>query len=311
MAGNVLAGVFSMKFGKTDHPERIDFALPEDHDDARVQLEQNKGKGQLKIYVGCAKWNRQDLKNFYPSGIKDELSYYSTQFNTIELNATFYRIFPSSVFIGWKNKTPDDFVFFPKLPQVISHRKRLQGVRQHVDEFLNNANHLQQKLGTTFLQMMENFGPKTSNNMENLIKFIRNWPGEFPLAVELRHTDWFNDPDISGELYALFEEYGITNIITDTAARRDLLHMRLTTPSTFIRYVGSNHESDYMRLDDWIDRLERWSRQGMRHIAFFIHQNHELESPLLARYFIEQLNDRMHCNLKVPVTLQAQQESLF
>ncbi len=300
-----------MKFGKTDHPEQIDFALPDDLDGTRAQLGQNGAEGGPEIHVGCAKWNRQDLKNFYPRGTKDELTYYSSQFNAIELNATFYRIFPSSVFAGWKNKTPDDFVFFPKLPQIISHRKRLQGVEPYVEEFLHNASYLDEKLGTIFLQMTENFGPGNPANMERLTQFVRNWPREFSLAVELRHSDWFSDPDVCEELYALFEEYGVTNTITDVAARRDLLHMRLTTPNVFIRYVGANHETDYTRLDDWVDRLERWSEQGLRRIAFFVHQNHELESPLLARYFIEQLNDRMHSNLKAPAVPQAQQETLF
>src|SRR5690606_41651219 len=49
------------------------------------------------------------LKGFYPKGTKDELEYYATQFNSIELNATFYRIFPADVFAGWYEKTPADF----------------------------------------------------------------------------------------------------------------------------------------------------------------------------------------------------------
>ena len=60
----------------------------------------SKSKG-LEVYVGCAKWNKKDLKNFYPKGVKDELAYYSTQFNCIELNATFYRLFPPATFDTW------------------------------------------------------------------------------------------------------------------------------------------------------------------------------------------------------------------
>ena len=84
-----------MKFGKVDHPEHIDFTIPSDHPDTPVVLSKTKTGAETKIYVGCAKWNRQDLKNFYPRGTKDELEYYSSQFNCIELNATFYRIFPA------------------------------------------------------------------------------------------------------------------------------------------------------------------------------------------------------------------------
>ena len=81
-----------MKFGKVDNPENIDFTLPPDRMDmSQLLIEES---GDKEVYVGCAKWNRQDLKNFYPRGTKDELSYYSTQFNSIELNTFFYRIFP-------------------------------------------------------------------------------------------------------------------------------------------------------------------------------------------------------------------------
>ena len=80
-----------MKFGSVDNPKDIDFSLPDDHHDTEGVL---KRGGSLKqVFVGCAKWNRQDLKKFYPRGTKDELEYYATQFNSIELNATFYNHF--------------------------------------------------------------------------------------------------------------------------------------------------------------------------------------------------------------------------
>ena len=299
-----------MKFGRTDHPESIDFTLPEDDPRTRDVLQSGRRDAEPRVYVGCAKWNRQDLKNFYPRGTKDELSYYSSQFNAIELNASFYRVFSASVFAGWKNKTPEGFVFFPKVPQIISHRKRLHDAAGYVEEFLQNAAHLDEKLGTIFLQMPENFVPKTGN-VHRLFEFLRDWPAERPLAVELRHSDWFNDAGVADELYALFEEHGISNVVTDTAARRDLLHMRLTTPSAFVRYVGANHETDYTRLDDWIDRLEHWVKLGIQRIEFFVHQNHELESPLLARHFIEQLNSRLGSGLTVPAGSGPAQDSLF
>ena len=67
----------------------------------------------------------------------------------------------------------------------------------------------------------------------------------------------------------------------DTAGRRDMLHMRLTTTSAFIRYVGANAESDYARLDDWLQRLTDWKKLGLQNLYFFVHQNLEKASPLL------------------------------
>nr|SDE29339.1 Protein of unknown function DUF72 [Pricia antarctica] len=82
-----------MKFGKVEQPELIDFSIPKDHPDTEVILSKHSGDQIFKVHVGCAKWNRQDLKNFYPRGTKNELEYYSSQFNSVELNATFYRMF--------------------------------------------------------------------------------------------------------------------------------------------------------------------------------------------------------------------------
>ncbi|HET8737115.1 MAG TPA: DUF72 domain-containing protein, partial [Pricia sp.] len=101
-----------MKFGKVEQPEHIDFTLPQDHPDTEVILSKINDEQPLNVRVGCAKWNRQDLKNFYPRGTKNELEYYASQFNSIELNATFYRIFPAEQFAKWYDKTPQNFMFF-------------------------------------------------------------------------------------------------------------------------------------------------------------------------------------------------------
>ncbi|WP_338733957.1 DUF72 domain-containing protein [Mangrovimonas cancribranchiae] len=286
-----------MKFGSVDNPETIDFTLPQDHIDTVRVLYKAKDDNVPEIYVGCAKWNRADLKGFYPRGTKDELEYYSRQFNSIELNATFYRIFPAEQFEKWYNKTPKGFKFFPKLNQEISHWKRLNEVKEVVENYLYNASNLKEKLGTIFLQMHNNFAPKDFNRVVN---FVESWPKEVSLAIEFRHTKWYNDEVVANQLYDLLEKNNISNVIVDTAGRRDLMHMRLTSPTAFVRYVGANHTSDYSRLDDWITRIKEWSEQGIKEIDFFIHQNIEKESPLLAAYFIEKLNTELGYNLTIP-----------
>ncbi len=288
-----------MKFGKVDHPELIDFVLPPDHPDTLKVLSGNVRTKNVNVYVGCAKWNKQDLANFYPRGTRDELTYYATQFNCIELNATFYNNYGAEQIRKWKDKTPDDFRFFPKVPQVISHLRRLSNVEGMTEEFCDNVAAFESRLGMAFLQLHDNFGPR---NFDRLTAFVSSFPQGIPLALELRNTEWFNNEQVSGALYDLLEKYQITNIITATAGRRDLLHMRLTTPSAFIRWVGANHESDYRRLDDWLERLKTWVDQGLQNLFFFVHQNHEKESPLLSAYFIKKLNATFGWQLKVPLT---------
>ena len=286
-----------MKFGVVNNPQEIDFTLPRDHRDNAGVLSKNKSNNQVEVYVGCSNWSKSNLKGFYPKGTNDELTYYSQQFNAIELNATFYRIFSPDTFSNWYEKTPKGFKFFPKLFQEISHWKRLNGVEKVVDDYLYSAINLKEKLGTIFLQMHNNFAPKDYDRVE---AFVKSWPVEIPLAIEFRHTDWHNDAAVAERLYDLLETYNISNVIVDTAGRRDLMHMRLTNGTAFIRFVGVNQESDYKRLDQWIERLKEWEQQGVKEIDFFVHQNIEKESPLLAAYFIKNINAELGTDLKIP-----------
>ncbi len=285
-----------MKFGSVDNPAAINFTLPPDHPDTSKVLTNHKNNLE-NIFVGCAKWNRGDLKGFYPRGTKDELTYYSRQFNSIELNATFYNLYDEKQIKTWAEKTPDGFKFFPKVNQRISHFGRLKNIDALVEDVALSMRAFGDKMGMMFLQLHNNFAPK---DMDRLQHFVEIWPKDIPLAVELRHTDWFNDEVVANTLYQLFEEHEVANIITDTAGRRDLLHMRLTTPTAFIRYVGANHETDYARLDEWILRLKEWKELGLQNLYFFVHQNIEKESPLLSAYFIKKMNEVLKTNIEPP-----------
>ena len=286
-----------MKFGQVDNPEEIDFSLPADAKDTTRILK--TGKKELKIYIGCAKWNKTDLKNFYPKGTKDELSYYSTQFNSIELNATFYQMPTSKQVQTWKEKTPKDFKFFPKVTNSISHLRRLNEVGALTQEYCDAVSAFEEKLGMVFLQLHDNFKPKDFGRLE---KFVQEFPKAIPLAVEVRNQEWFSDAKASEAYYSLLEEHKAANILVDTAGRRDMLHMHLTSPVAFVRYVGANHESDYSRLDDWLKRIKSWEDKGLERLYFFVHQNIEKASPLLSAYLIEHMNKKMGTKLTVPVT---------
>lgn len=286
-----------MQFGKVDDPSKVDFTLPKDAPDTARVLKTYKSDDPFEVYVGCAKWNRADLKGFYPRGTKDELAYYSTQFNSIELNATFYNMPTPKQVETWRKKTPDDFRFFPKLTNSISHFKRLLGVKSLVDEFCHAIMSFEDKLGMAFLQLHDNFAPKDFDRLETM---LREFPKGMPLAVEVRNEKWFSDKKDFKTYTDLLEELGMANIIVDTAGRRDMLHMRLTGPEAFVRYVGANHASDVERLDEWIERIKKWRKSGLQKLYFFVHQNVEVESPLLATHFIRELNKALKLDLRLP-----------
>src|SRR4030095_6764571 len=112
-----------MDFGKVNTSELagIDFTLPDNHADTKKLLS-SKGSKDSVIYIGCAKWGRPEwVGKIYPKGTKEKdfLQYYVKQFNSIELNATHYRIFPSSTIEGWANKAGAGFKYCPKFPQII------------------------------------------------------------------------------------------------------------------------------------------------------------------------------------------------
>jgi len=286
-----------MKFGQVADPSTIDFTIPETPKETLDLLHNNKSKEPMDVYVGCAKWNKADLKGFYPRGTKDELVYYSTQFNSIELNATFYNSPSKQQVETWKEKTQKDFKFFPKIPQSISHFSRLLNTEEKVKNFVDSTVLFDEKLGMAFLQLIDNYKPK---DFDRLADFLTHFPKGYPLAVEVRNEEWFSNSEVATKFYQLLEATDTTNIIVDTAGRRDMMHMRLTTPTAFVRYVGANHPSDYTRLEEWIGVIKKWKDAGLQHLYFFIHQNIEVESPLLAAHFIKKLNEAIGTDLPIP-----------
>lgn len=294
----------SMEFGKVADPSLVDFTLPDDHPATRNILSAVLNPTPVQAYVGCAKWNKKDLKGFYPKGTKEELPYYSRQFNSIELNATFYGMPTAEQVLSWKEKTPDTFRFFPKITNTVTHFKRLLNVQESLELYCDAVSHFEEKLGMVFMQLHDNFGPKDFDRLQGVLE---QFPKGIPLALEVRNALWFSDKVVFERYCSLLERLGITNIIVDTAGRRDMLHMRLTTPYAFIRYVGANHPSDIGRLDDWAQRLKIWQQQGLQRLYFFVHQNVEVESPLLATHFIKRINEQLGLDLALP----GRESSLF
>jgi len=118
--------------------------------------------------------------------------------------------------------------------------------------------------------------------------------------LEVRHPDWFLQAHFN-ELLLELKKLKIGFVITDTAGRRDCCHMHLTVPKAFIRYVGNSlHETDYTRIDDWVNRIQYWLENGLTELYFFMHMHDEAFSPELSVYLVEQLNKVCKLDLKKP-----------
>lgn len=287
-----------MKFGKVTDPYSVDAKLPPDHPQT-LEVLGGKPSEDFRISVGFPTWSKAKLPGFYPKGTKHELQYYSSQLNAIEFNASFYRIFKPEQFEKWREATPQDFKFYPKLVQNISHWRKLNDCEGLVDEYIHAVSKLEHKLGTIFLQTQETFTP---NSLSNLEHFLFYWPKGYPLAIELRNPEWCTNELVVEQVNRLLIQKKVDNIITDALGRRNMVHMRLTTDRAFVRFTAGDYEGDNARLDDWVDRISNWKANGITEVGFFIHQNTEKENPMLANYFIDKLNATLGTELHIPQT---------
>ncbi len=297
-----------MEFGRVS-PEvllQVDFTLPPDTYFTKNTLTVCKGKNQLKVYVGCAKWGRKEwVGQIFPPKTKDAnfLDEYVKHFNSIELNATFYKIYAPETIIRWKERAQGnpDFKFCPKFSQTITHRRRLKNAEEITTQFYSGIMAFGEKLGPLFMQLANNYTPKSFPELE---LYLKSLPSDVPIFIELRHKNWFEVTEIRNQLFMLLKNLNIGAVITDVSGRRDVLHMELTTPHAFIRFVGNGlHQTDYSRIDDWVERVKTWEQLGLQSIWFFIHQHNEEHSPMLLDYLIKKLNKELKLNLNPPIFL--------
>lgn len=302
-----------MEFGRIDEAllDETRFTLPKDPVRTKEVLAANKGAATPRIHVGCAKWGRKDwVGKIYPKGTKDKdfLEAYGKQFNCIEFNAIFYKLPSHQQVRDWKSKVPPDFLFCPKFTDVITHIKRLKNAKHEVDLLLDVLHEFDNQLGPIFLMPHPQMGPK---HLETITTFLGELPKDIDVYVELRHPDWFKDAAYTA-LFDYCQENNFGTVLTDTAGRRDCLHMELTRPDAFIRFVGNSlHTTDYTRIDEWVKRIAKWMKEGINDVYFFMHQHDELYSPELIKYLIDELNAKNKLSIKAPVFVEETNGKLF
>jgi uncharacterized protein YecE (DUF72 family) len=302
-----------MEFGRVTEKEldEIDFTLPPDPTFNKKIIKGKRVKDP-KVYLGCAKWGRTEwIGKIYPPKTKEKdfLNYYVEHYNSIELNATHYKIYGVEGIKKWADKAKGkDFKFCPKMYQGITHRGSLKGKDFITNEFFRGIVAFEEHLGPTFIQLSETFSPKRK---EELFTFLATMPTDLQFFVEVRHADWFAKDNIREEFFNKLNELNMGAVITDTSGRRDCAHMYLTVPKAFIRYVGNSlHPTDYTRVDEWIERMKYWLDKGLKELYFFMHMHDEAFSPELTVYMVDKLNKECGLSLIKP-TFITKQKGLF
>jgi len=228
----------------------------------------------MTIRVGTSGYNYSEWKGtFYPADLAASkmLAYYSERFDTVEINATFYRMPTPKTFGSWAAGTPGGFVFALKAPQRITHFARLRNVDEPVRAFVDAAQTLGPKLGPILFQLPPNF----ARDVGRLADLLALLPPGLRCAMEFRHASWFAD-----EVYERLRGRNVALCIADTEEG--------TTP------VVATADFGYLRLRDegyggaelaaWVEtiRAQRWPDA-------WVYLKHESGSPALATTLKDQI----------------------
>lgn len=259
-----------------------------------VQLERlgraaSRNKTTPQIFVGAPIFSHSPwVGNFYPEGTEasDYLRAYSKQFNTVELNSTFYAIPSLETFQKWKGSVGPDFKFCPKFPKSISHS--LDGNHPDLKIFAERVLSLGDNLGVCFLQLPHYFLAQERPRLNSLLASL---PRDLKTVVEFRNNDFFTEQRLKPEWVETLAKAFIGSVSVDTPGARPIAHVSLTSTRIMIRFLGANlHDSDHARLQEWAERVMTWHEHGMKEIYFIVHQPDNSLAPQAADYFIEALN---------------------
>lgn len=242
-----------------------------------------------KLLLGCSGWNYGDTPDkggwvgiFYPDRNTKRLRYYSQFFDTAEMDSIFYEKFYSHMtkgtFIGMVKATPEDFQFSVKVPEIITHRKRLEvgkGAITDFEIFLDKTSPLKNsdKLGAILLQLPPSF---TVNDFKNIERFLDKLPSGYHYAVEFRHPSWKTEGP-----WDMLKHYNIAAVMTDSPAKENLEFLSEVTVTSanhsFIRFHGRNTKGHYWydylynkeELRPWVEKIEEVKKQTKVLRAYF------------------------------------------
>jgi len=212
------------------------------------------------IHLGTQGWNYDAwVGPFYPDGTRaaDFLTLYARAFDTVEVDSTFYAIPPEKTVRGWAERTPANFRFALKLPQEITHERRLRDADDLLQLFLDRARVLGPKLGPILIQLGPDFAP---TELPTLTKFLAALPADLTFAVEFRQRGWITDAALGA-----LAERRVACALTDARwiPRKTMLALaeRPTADFAYLRWMGPNREIvDYSRIQhDRTRELEEWS----------------------------------------------------
>ena len=212
----------------------------------------------MKWRIGTSGWNYKHWKEaFYPpqTPVSRWLEFYTGVFDTVEVNATFYRLPKPETFENWHKRTPDGFLWAVKASKFITHTKRLKEVREPLNRLYKALEGLGSKLGPILFQLP----PSLQFDKERLLSFCGLLRPSHRHTLEIRHPSWICD-----DVFALLNKYNIAFCISDTAGKYPF-HEAITADFIYIRLHGSKtlYASEYTEeeLQSWAKKIKAWGRE--------------------------------------------------
>jgi uncharacterized protein YecE (DUF72 family) len=237
------------------------------------------------LFIGTSGWHYDHWRgNFYPQKLsrKDWLNYYSGHFNTVEINAAFYRLPLGSTYDNWHQVVPQEFCFAVKVSRLITHIKRLKNSEEPLLTFTSRAEHLGDNLGPLLYQLPPNF----QRDDDRLETFLRLLDKKLRHVFEFRHQSWMDDT-----VYRLLNKYNAAFCIYDMPGFTSPL---ITTADlAYVRFHGHDdlYSSRYpdAELSNWAKKLAQ-AASNLKYLYVYFNNDASgfaVENALTLRKYLE------------------------
>lgn len=217
-----------------------------------------------RLYIGTSGWNYKHWRGvLYPEGLAQNrwLDRYASEFDTVELNNSFYRLPERKTFEGWRQQTPDGFVFSVKASRYLTHIKRLREPEEPLQRLMDHAGGLDEKLGIVLYQ----FPPNWSLRLDLLRHFLDILPPAPRSAFEFRDDSWQCEA-----VWSLLEEHGVAYCVMDSPGLP--LHLRTTCDYSYVRMHSGGEETEGNYTDEhlavWAGRVREMLKRGDVYVYF-------------------------------------------
>jgi uncharacterized protein YecE (DUF72 family) len=219
------------------------------------------------IRIGTSGWSYNHWTDvLYPTGlpVSARLARYVKEFDTVELNASFYRWPRDATFEGWRQRLPDGFTMSVKAHRGLTHFRRLRSPEPWVERFQRCWTALGDRREALLVQLH----PAQERDDARLEHFLSCMPDWIPVAVELRHPSWDD-----AEVYAILSRHDAAYVVMSgpglpcvPRATSDLVYVRMHGPAQDSIYAGSYPDD---ALQWWADRILEWHGEGRRVVVYF------------------------------------------